>query len=131
MAATQNFETCSNYSDCSSGCREIDPSYIHNAAIAAPVVNNMEDSFRLMSRHDSTLTAHAMPLTRENLAMLDQNSNRPAYMTAPQAPVDGVEYIWYCCNCGYGPANITIDQGCSSCNNHRRCGGCPVEAVKR
>ena len=125
MAATHNFETCSNYSDCSSGCREIDPSHTHNAVIAAPVINNMEDSFRLMSLPDSSLPAGSLPLTRENLAMHD--FNRPAHTTPPQAPADGgKEYAWYCCNCGYGPWDYYVHPGCSSCCNHNRCVRCNV-----
>lgn len=36
---------------------------------------------------------------------------------------------WYCCNCGDGPLNLELCEGCGSCS-HLRCSDCAVEPRK-
>jgi hypothetical protein len=36
--------------------------------------------------------------------------------------------VWYCCECGYGPCNISIDVFCPDCQR-QRCGGCKISRI--
>lgn len=43
-------------------------------------------------------------------------------------PADG-GLVWYCCQCGDGPNNISLVTGCPMCG-HRRCSSCNIEPQK-
>uniref|UniRef100_A0A093UVB6 Synaptotagmin-like protein 4 n=1 Tax=Talaromyces marneffei PM1 TaxID=1077442 RepID=A0A093UVB6_TALMA len=36
--------------------------------------------------------------------------------------------VWYCCGCGYGPCNYSIDDYCPDCQR-RRCGACKIARI--
>ncbi|CAI6300452.1 unnamed protein product [Periconia digitata] len=46
-------------------------------------------------------------------------------------PSGDVEYYWYCCRCDFGALNLALYVECPRCNDHVRCSGCIVEAIKR
>lgn len=52
------------------------------------------------------------------------------YMVGDEEPTDGGQYHWYCCRCGWGPLNVSLDVECLNCNDHPRCGNCEVHPTK-
>jgi hypothetical protein len=63
--------------------------------------------------------------------MVSQPQSSGSFYDGTSGPmVDGVEYYWYCCQCGQGANNHTLNPGCTYCYNHNRCEYCIVEVRK-
>lgn len=45
---------------------------------------------------------------------------------------DDSTWVWYCCSCGNGPNNYTLDKACPFCYYHKQCRSCTyVDAAKK
>jgi len=75
---------------------------------------------------------YLIPPSTADLASLDTTQTRRTHTpnhTVPSTSHGKGDYVWYCCYCGLGPNNATLDKACPHCNNHWKDSCCRVEKI--
>ncbi|KAF2464267.1 uncharacterized protein BDR25DRAFT_97887 [Lindgomyces ingoldianus] len=73
--------------------------------------------------------AHSIPLKKGDFESHGSTISTAKQIYNHQAPTEGGnKYLWYCCRCGGGGMDCSLDKGCCHCNNHWRCDRCDVVA---